>query len=107
MAPPKTAAATPLLLPKNAMLAKRAGKRPAYTTYRAVITTPKPADSSTQTDGLNKIGYTVSSGVDFGNLTSESYYHQCIRTFPTAMAFATAAIAAYYSGGTALIPLFT
>ena len=56
--------------------------------------------------GINKIGYTVSSGVDFGNLTSENYYHQYIRTLPAAMAFATAAIAAYYSGGKALIPLF-
>lgn len=56
--------------------------------------------------GTNKIGYTISAGVDFGNFTSESYYHQYVRTGPTALALVAIGAAAYYSGGAVLIPLF-
>ena len=57
--------------------------------------------------GVNKIGYTKSTGVDFGNATAGVYVHEYIRTGPTALAVAGVAAAIYYTGGAAaLIPLF-
>ena len=55
--------------------------------------------------GINKIGYTASYGVDFGNFTSESYYHAYIRTIPTVASVAAFVGVVYYFSSSVLIPV--
>ena len=58
--------------------------------------------------GLNKIGYTKKTGVDFKNRTAEHYYHEYFRTIPTAAAVVTVGAVCYFGGeaaATALISL--
>ncbi|MBQ6825745.1 MAG: RHS repeat-associated core domain-containing protein, partial [Clostridia bacterium] len=49
--------------------------------------------------GYNKCGYTYKSGVDFQKRTSGAYTHGYIRTFPTAIAVATAIVVWPYAVG--------
>lgn len=49
--------------------------------------------------GTNKIGYTISYDVNFSNRTASTYYHQYIRTLPTATVAVGVVAAVYYTGG--------
>lgn len=52
-----------------------------------------------QVSGVNKLGYTIKNGVNFGNRTfSNGYVHEYIRTLPTAVAV----FAIWYSYGAAV-----
>ena len=55
--------------------------------------------------GINKVGFTVSQGVDFSLHTAETYHHGYIRTVPIAFAVALATVGIGYAGSFVLIPL--